>query len=115
MDFWVNLSFLAGSSVAGYFALVAIAGRYSVVWYPFVAAAVAHIAYRMACKQARTWGIWLRSAYDLYLGDLAKQMGFAYPKEIRDQRTLWSKWWQAAYYVNSDTLAELDYFRVAGK
>jgi len=47
-------------------------------------------AYRFAIMRAHAWGAVVRSAFDLYLPDLAKQLGYELPRTKKARREFWS-------------------------
>lgn len=50
---------------------------------------IARIAYKLATLQAYAWGTWVKAAFDCYLPDLAKQLGFKLPKGSKERREFW--------------------------
>jgi hypothetical protein len=103
MDFFVNaawLSFLASGIVAIHvlkgLADAASAGKlggfpWSFALMPVLGFALCPIWYRFAISKALEWGEIYRSAFDLYLPDLAKQLGCELPKSAEKRKIFWSK------------------------
>jgi hypothetical protein len=54
-----------------------------------VAVGVASLAYRGAIDRAIAWGGMVKAAFDLYLPDLAKQMGYGLPLTQAERRAFW--------------------------
>jgi hypothetical protein len=50
---------------------------------------VARLAYEGAVERAQAWGDLIRAAFDLYLPDLAKKMGYALPPDRDKRRAFW--------------------------
>ena len=55
----------------------------------------------MARSRASAWGDLVRSAFDLYLPNLAKQMGYTLPGTIEERRKFWSKMNSVFLYNNA--------------
>ena len=51
--------------------------------------ALSWLSYRGAVSSAAVYGDLVRACYDLYRGDLLKQLGWAMPARLADERTLW--------------------------
>jgi hypothetical protein len=51
--------------------------------------AIAYVSYRFSVQKARSWGRWVRAAFDCYLPALAKTLGLKLPPEGDQQRELW--------------------------
>jgi hypothetical protein len=69
---------------------------------------IAWLAYRSALGAARVYGELVRSMYDLYRGDLLAKLGFALPKTLAEERTLWHNLGQQMYRRVADTPSALD-------
>ncbi len=54
-----------------------------------LAAVASYISYDMAVLRAPEWGDLVRSAFDLYLPDLVKQLGYTLPDAAADRRGFW--------------------------
>ena len=102
-DFFVNIWLFAclfSATAAGRCILRAWAGSPYWSWvmlntWGYAAAAVvgviaARLAYERAIDRARAWGDLVRSAFDLYLPALAKQMGYALPDTATQRQRFWS-------------------------
>jgi hypothetical protein len=70
--------------------------------------AIAWLAYRSALGAARVYGELVRSMYDLYRSDLLAKLGFALPKTLAEERTLWHNLGQQMYRRVADTPRALD-------
>jgi hypothetical protein len=69
----------------------------------FIFAAVAAVglalgAYALAIRKVYAWGAYVKAAFDNYLPDLAKKLGFQMPTTIEKQRRLWAKISQRVAY-----------------
>jgi hypothetical protein len=47
------------------------------------------LAYEAAAERTRAWGDLVRSAFDLFLPELAKKMGYTLPSEREQRRWFW--------------------------
>jgi hypothetical protein len=54
-----------------------------------IAPIISWLAYLAAVERAGAWGDLVRSAFDLYLPELAKKMGYTVPSEWADRRRFW--------------------------
>jgi hypothetical protein len=103
MDFFVNavwLSFLASGIVTVHF-LKGLADAVSsgkldgFHWVPalipVLGFASCWVWYKCAIVKAQDWGEIYRSAFDLYLPDLAKQLGYELPKTADERKTFWGR------------------------
>lgn len=58
---------------------------------------VAYLAYLSALEAALSYGALLKSAFDLYKGDLLQKMGYQSPNSLQEERTLWTKLHELVY------------------
>lgn len=63
-----------------------------------VAIAAAVIAAKWAQSAAMQWGVLVKGAFDLYRGDLARQMGLEIPRSVEHERRMWTKVAQTMLY-----------------
>lgn len=103
MDCFVNavfLSFLVSSITAVHFLKGLVeagsAGKldefsWSYVLVPVLGFASCRLWYRFAVLKAVSWGELFRAAFDLYLPDLAKQLGYELPGTAADRKAFWGK------------------------
>lgn len=103
MDFFVNAIFL--SSAVSFVALVrflkgllesatpeTFVGQFwSFLLVTVLGCALALVSYQFAILKARAWGELFRSTHDLYLPDLAKQLGYELPNKEDDRKKFWGK------------------------
>jgi hypothetical protein len=109
VDFFVNIWFLGAMIAALALARVLVAivldcfwascFRFDCLnfnWVKFLivaaaAAAAVDIAYRGAIATAATWGDTVKSAFDLYLPALAKQLGYKLPDDAVERQMFWDQ------------------------
>ncbi|HWA63864.1 MAG TPA: hypothetical protein VG939_20990, partial [Caulobacteraceae bacterium] len=60
-------------------------------WIALVAAAAMVPLYLGAVAQAKVWGDVVKAAFDCYLPDLVKQLGYAGPKTPAEAKALWGE------------------------
>jgi hypothetical protein len=103
VDFFLNNCLLL--SAIGVVTLIATVWSVMGLWLPLaapdfhiswllageVAPVLAVACYHMAVSRAPAWGNLVRSAFDLYLPNLAKQMGYALPATLGEQTRFWKK------------------------
>ena len=82
------------------------------LWAAACGLVIAWLAYRSALGAARVYGELVRSAYDLYRGDLLDRLGFTRPGTLAEERTLWRNLSQQMYRRVADSPAVLDAARV---
>ena len=107
----LNISSLALLLSAGTFAALAVAAvRPGAAFWAAAACglAIAWLAYRSTLGAARVYGELVRSMYDLYRGDLLAKLGFALPKTLAEERTLWQNLSQQMYRRVAETPRVLD-------
>jgi hypothetical protein len=63
--------------------------RYEFVVVALIAFALARLCYELAIARAVAWGGMVKSAFDLYLPDLARQLGYALPATDARRRDFW--------------------------
>jgi hypothetical protein len=112
VDFWMNLWFLGYLFVAEYAALWAWSG--TLLFPKFVVPAVI-VAIWFASWQARVaaeqWGEWVKAAFDIYLPDLCKKLGYDLPPGRAEQQKFWLHLSQAFLYRHPDSLDAIERYR----
>jgi hypothetical protein len=108
LDFWVNLWFgglLIAALHLGLLVWTALAGKpcaahstVSGVVIPPLAVAFAIIAAKLAQSAAAQWGVLVKGAFDLYRGELCRQMGLEMPRSIEHERRMWTAVAQTMLY-----------------
>ncbi|MCF8533253.1 MAG: hypothetical protein K9G48_09650 [Reyranella sp.] len=75
------------------------------------AIAVAFVAARWARSAAAQWGELVKGAFDLYRGDLARQMGLEIPRSVAHERQMWTAVAQTMLYRLPHFADRLTHFR----
>lgn len=94
VDFWVNLLFLNCLIAVVLLTMFVIETQIQYLTFTFCSLVFAAICYFLATSAAKTWGGFIKSAYDLYLDDLQQQMGFK-PRDGETKRDMWDGFSQA--------------------
>jgi hypothetical protein len=71
------------------------------------------LAAKSAQEAAGQWGELVKAAFDLYRGDLCKQLGFELPREIERERRMWAPICRTMIYRQARYAAEFTEFRPA--
>lgn len=117
-DFMLNCSLLSATLalvvlVAGLlYPLVFISAHLYVPWLACVVgfAAASYLFYIWSIGRASSWGTTVRSAFDLYRGDLLKQLGFKQsPSGLDEERRLWNDISDQLVYGDSPRLRPARY------
>lgn len=89
LDFCINLS-LGGWLTALLHSGLALAHwRLPAPWALVLACLVGWVGYRLATSAAAGFGTYVKAAFDLYRGELAKQLGLELPRSAEAEREMW--------------------------
>jgi hypothetical protein len=111
LAFFVNLAVSGTATLILYLALAVWARQLPMVWIPVVAVAVAVGSYHEASGQAMQYGIHVKSAFDLYRGELAKQLGLDLPHSADDEWKMWHAVGNMMIFRSLWSAKQLDEFR----
>lgn len=89
LDFSVNLVVGGTSTTFFYFVLAVWMRDLPSYWLPIAAIVISIGSYRAALVAVRQYGAHVKSAFDLYRGELAKQLGLEIPRSPKDERDMW--------------------------
>lgn len=107
VDFWVNTWFMAILIFAIYLGNLICYQEFKLILLPFICLLVAYIASQKATTAAVSWGNFVKAAFDLFLGDLQKQLGItSIESEPKSDRLLWQNFSQALLYNNPKSMPE---------
>ncbi len=116
MDFWVNLGFLniffilEIIGIIVYALIQGISLQYWIIGADlFVATVIGALCLYRATKAALLWGDTIKSAFDLYLPDLAKKLDFVWPISRAQEKILWKEYGIAVDFARDDYLPERKY------
>ena len=114
MDFWLNMGislFVLLLSSLGMWVYDLRMGI-EVHYLPFVLLLIAEVLLILLClyrarRSAIGWGQTVKSAFDVYLPDLAAKVGLKLPDTREERRIMWEKYGVALLYARWDVLPEL--------
>jgi hypothetical protein len=128
-DFWVNLWFLSFAVLVEYvsftiFALFRPGTSFNflfgdlisagTIWIPAIALLTIILANVRARSAAMEWGDLVKSAFDIFLPDLRKQLGLRTPSTMGEDRDLWATFSRALIYGDPRDVDDLANFRAEG-
>ena len=102
VDFWVNLGFLSFIFLLEYAFIIISAGQAKFIWIPFVTSFFIILSYIRAESSSVEWGDMVKSAFDVYLPELAAKLDFEIPSDISSEQFLWRKFSQSIIYANPE-------------
>lgn len=89
LDFCVNLVGGGLLVAAGFAGLALYRWQLPAWWPPAAAAFMVLLGYALAVQSVKQYGLHVRSAFDLYRGALAEQLGLAMPRRPDKEREMW--------------------------
>lgn len=104
-DFWVNLWMIGYLLVIEYISVAAYMGQLKLLWFPLAAIVLVLIASSRAKAEAIAWGDYVKAAFDLFLPDLRAKLQLPFPKDIKEERELWTKFSQVVIYHQKEKVA----------
>jgi hypothetical protein len=112
LDFCVNLV-AGGTIVAVVFAGLTVYQRHIPSLWPIAAAAaMIFVGYALAIQSVRQYGLYVRSAFDLYRGPLAVQLGFDLPVQPEREQEMWRSVSRIFIYRAAKRFLDLREFRM---
>jgi hypothetical protein len=112
LDFCVNLSLGGWLVCLLYLGLALSAWRLPAPWVPVIAVVVAWGGYRLATSAAMNFGDYVKSAFDLYRGELANQLGLDLPRSAEAEREMWRATSRMMIYRSAARANDLTRFRL---
>ena len=98
LDLWINLWFGSLLAAATALAMFAYSGECILILPATGAVVVALLCAKVAQRAGAHWGVLVKGAFDLYRGELCKQLGFEMPRSIAVERSMWRVVSQAFLY-----------------
>lgn len=83
-------------------------------WLPAIAAAAVVFGYRAAGDALGQYGELVKSAFDLYRGDLAGRLGLELPRAAEQERAMWTEVSRVMIYRSAPAWSRLTRFRKRG-
>jgi hypothetical protein len=112
MDCWMNIWFLSYFVLIQYLYLVYYAWefRYALTVIPSLILAV-WLSSWQARVAAEQWGEWVKGAFDAYLPELCKKLGYTRPTTFKEEREFWYLLSQAITYRDAGALDLIEKYR----
>jgi hypothetical protein len=111
LNFFVNLAVAGTITALTYLMLAPWAAHPLTHWIPVVGIAISIVMYHLSLGAVKRYGVLVKSAFDLYRGELAKQLGLELPRSAEEEREMWNYASQAAIYRSADHFDLLQRFR----
>jgi hypothetical protein len=112
MNFWMNTWFLSYFLLAEYLGLAAWFRETPLVWLVIPALIFAiFFCSEQATKAAVAWGHWVKGAFDVFLLDLLKKLGYKTPLTLAAVREICKKLSQSMIYRTATPLMETEKHR----
>jgi hypothetical protein len=110
-NLWVNLFYVGLILLTEYFVLAARAVEWKLPWVILLCLALSAFAYWRARNSAEEWGEWVKAAFDTFLPELCKKLGYARPPTWQQEQELWLKFSQAIVFHDDRLMEQLERFR----
>jgi hypothetical protein len=111
LDFCVNLTVIGWAAAVLPLLLALYTRSFPFVWFPLGGAAVGVVGYMLALSAVGQLGHYMKSAFDLYRGELAKQLGLDLPRSLEHERAMWETASRMMIYRSRQRAEQLVRFR----
>jgi hypothetical protein len=111
LDFWVNLWFGFVLLTLEAIVLLIYSRQISLLVAVIAAIILAMLAAKVGQRAASQWGMLVKGAFDLYRGELCKQLGFEMPRSITVERQMWTVISQTFIFRRAEYADEFTCFR----
>lgn len=111
LDFWVNLWFGFLLLALGAVGVLTYSRNWSVALVFAAAVLLAGLAAKVGQTAAGQWGMLVKGAFDLYRGELCKQLGLEMPRSIEIERQMWTRLSQTFRFRRPEYADRLTAFR----
>jgi len=112
-DFWVNLWFMSLLFVAEVVAVTVWTHRLIHVFIIVLVIIFSIWTYIMARDAVARWGEWVKAAFDVFLPELGKKLGYVVPTDREQEREFWLKLSQAMVFRDPGALDDIVCYRQA--
>jgi hypothetical protein len=112
VDFWINCYFMSCLVLLEYFIAASYARGYPVQWLAWSALGMASFSAWRSRSAAVRWGGWMKAAFDVYLPELRKKLGYARPADFKEERELWRSFSLGTIMRDAKYIDELNRFRL---
>jgi hypothetical protein len=113
LAFFVNLAVTGIATFFFYLSLAVWTQQLPSPWLPVFAAALSIGSYRAALEQVKQYGVHVKSAFDLYRGELATQLGLELPRSAALERQMWHHVGNMMIFRSAWSAKQLDAFRAS--
>jgi hypothetical protein len=103
LDFWLNIWFLSLVALGEYCALAVVTRQRGSMW-AFLSIPMAIIASNRARQAAKSWGMGVKAAFDVFLPELREKLGIASDLSRDDERKQWAQMSRAMVHRNPEAL-----------
>lgn len=111
LDFCLNIMLSAVCITLAYAALALWYQHLPICWIPIIGTLIAAIGYLLALSAVGQYGLYLKSAFDLYRQELAEQLGYELPQSIVGEREMWQALSRMMIYRSSARAEQVVKFR----
>jgi hypothetical protein len=108
---WVNLWFCSTLLVLEFLGLIICTWSFKAWPFPLACALGCWLATMQARNAAESSGEWIKAAFDLFLPELCKKLGYRRPTSLAEEQALWLSFSQAIVYRHAGSMEELDALR----
>ncbi len=112
LDFFINISFGAILSAIIYIILAIWERQLPRFYLPIAALGISIASYQASIGAVRQYGTQVKAAFDLYRGELAKQLGLELPSSLGEEQKMWLAFSAMMIYRSRTYAYDLDRFRV---
>jgi hypothetical protein len=106
VSFWMNTFYLNLILLFEYFIILLITGEAKLWLFPLFLLILIYISYERARKASVQWGDTVKSAFDVFLLDLWKEIGFDIPETKEGKKKIWKRFNQAVIYGRPDIMPD---------
>ena len=110
VDFWANVWILSILFIFEYIFIASNINKINNLWILVSAIVLVFVAFSRARASAVQWGKWVKAAFDVFLPELYKKLGFKSQKSEIEAKQMWRDFSQAIIYMDSDCLPSRGYF-----
>ena len=110
VDFWANVWILSILFVLEYIFITSHIHAINNLWILISAIALVFVAFSRARIAAVEWGKRVKAAFDVFLPELHKKLGFKNPKSEEETKQMWRGFSQAVIYMIPSSLPNRSYF-----
>jgi hypothetical protein len=111
LDFAVNVM-LAGTLVLGvYICMSIIRCAFPSWWLPALSVAVIALARQTSLSALSVFGSYIKAAFDLFRPELAQQLGLSLPRDVAEEREMWTELSRLMVFRSAEAWERLEKFR----